>query len=1504
MAKRDILNITNNVSGGTPRSASPSSGAVEQRTVDSVERVTIESTLTQSISNNVEPFGIYSNPIPNYPNDVVRLDIYNANNQYLESNYRVATYTKTSTTVTVSPEKDLANLGYISGKYKVVYRFHRNHLGSGDSHKLQIQEISADGLEIRVVPTVSTIYDNEGFLTSFAEKFFKLQKSQTLTNLNLFKDANTVMRVFDYVQDKFTFPTTPYSIIFKLTAPAPDGVVIGDTIWLSQQVSDDLIDTITIVPPKAKTRNTIIAGPNWDAFSKQQTAIATQYRDWDDLLSTNTQTSQDIVNSLLSSSFLEGIPLNIDYRSFENHIQFGSAQERLLNFKYKIQLLEAYDARITTLTTGLNGLPSSSVTSSVYFTSNLLDAKNKKAALLGSMDGYEKYLYFESSSYVTSSFGEFYPSTWPKSNSSKPYVNYSYSSSQAEEWFDGIISSASLYDQNNDKALYQLIPAHVLEDSANEGYVMLTQMIGHYFDLMYGYIKAMSQINNRDQSLLEGFSKDLVYHVAKNLGVDFENGTSLEELWSYTLGTDVTGSIASTYGITTQDKTKEVWKRIINNLPYLLKTKGTERGVRALINCFGIPQTILRIREYGGAEPDFDTKTDYVHERFFYATRIGQLPETGSVQYVSIPWDNLIQNSLKPMTIEVRAKMTSGSSGDRTLMGVKDQWEIKAFRSGSETHLGFFLKGSSVWATSSFSCPVYDGNWYHIALLRDNKTSIGSLNQTYRLVAKQTNYQKVTATYSTSLSISGATSASYNNSFLTGSGGVQRLVTADPVNFNPNISWPGSIQELRYWSETLDDNILDNHALAPTSFQGNTDGVFTGSTSSFYDLAVRFPLGADNQRQNYTTTGSIISKHPDQNKLTFISGTPTSGSVFLSPSIPTYTGSLSLLFEPVVEIHSLEWPDLGANRSISNKIRIDETFLAGENQLRRDNSVVRSSLDNYPPESSRLGIYLSPTNETNQDIAEQFGGISIDDYIGDPSHLSLQTYPTLKELENEYLKKYTSGRNRPQNYIRLLKHYDSALFQLIKKFVPYRANTQVGLVVEPHLLSRSKIPTQQPTLENEYYTSSIDLRPSIQYIIPGGFVQDGDGEPFRDGSGYVQEGIISQDYVVPEGDVQQIIEPTAGSGISIEYYPLLPEQNYDMVVVDGTEINGNPSFNGSFVNEFNGVGIDNNPSSLNKTDADLDLAISGYGRDTRAYGSQYIFTSYYQSGSQWLGYTSSRYDYHDPINPTLTDSGRSSISNEGASVYDIDIYGGKAFNNANPNGTQSSLYILTSSIGLDNNNWSTSFGFQPVSTYTGSTQLATYNTSSFWIITGSIGLIQSSVQGVYTSSARIPGFFYKSDDPSTYNLLYKVSVDVYRGVGSTAGTLELHFGDLDCGLTQSITLGTSKTSYTYTTSALGNWLGFRLYTTANTNTIPFNQSLIISSLRVECLNYRAQVQDYHLRNSYGMRTVRYDGSKMTSADWNINSPDTVDGGPVVEITVGGGRQLNVNPNVQGNYQIS
>lgn len=1515
----------------------------------------------------VKPFGVESGVIDQYPNDVVILDIYNAVNVYLETNYRVSTFIKKGNEMELNVEEDVKKLGYISGKFITEYKFHRNYLGSGDGHKVQIQEISSDGLEARITAIPNSAFDNTNYLDFFSTKLFNLPKAQTLSDLFLIKKGTKgaeSYRVFDYIQDRFTLPLIPYSIVLKFTSPLPTTVSIGDEVWIAQQLSEPITDTIVMVPPKPKRNQTIISGPNWDVLNKLQTTVTTPYKDWDDILTTNTQTTEGIINSLLSGSLIEGINLNVDYRKFDNHIVLGSAVERLENFKYKMRLLEDYNSRLALLTTNLIGSPSSGVSASLAFQTNVINTKTKKAALLGSFDSYEKYLYNQSSSYESSSYGEFYPSTWPKSGSQKPYVNWSVTSSQVEDWYDGIYSSASLYDNNNDKALYKLTPAHVLEDASNDQYSLFVNMMGHYFDIMLLYIKQISETTDRKQSIYEGFSKDLIYHVAKNLGVDFENGNVLEELWAYTLGTNSTGSLSSQYDATSSDRTNEIWKRIINNLPYLLKTKGTERGVRALINCYGIPQTILRIREYGGAEPEFDTKTDLQYERFNYAHKIlsvydssftasyGLVPEPYQLEWAPT---TTLHNGLKPMAIQLRVKFAKNQTSRQWIFGTEDvfnsevynagpsgaeNWKVEAFYSASNSYIGFFLKGTQGWATASVSSSIYDGTFHSITLQRSVASDVITTNQTYTLIAKKVNYDKVVSTQTASLFIDGATSSSYNKSFVSGSNS-SLFFGATSASFTGT----SSMQEFRLWTTPLDDNILDNHALAPTSFQGNTDRVSTGSTSSYSDLAFRLCLGSDNKRPEYPSL--LASQHPNQNQLKFGNGNDKSVMNFgVVNYIPA--ANASLLWEPIIEKHSLEWPDLGGNRSIGTKIRIESTTTAGTAELWTDNKSQRSLSDTQPPDSSRLGVYFSPQNEINQDIAEQFGGISIDDYIGDPSYLSLDTYPGLDRLKWEYSRKFTSGRNNSQNYIRLLRYYDASLFQLIKKFVPYRANTQTGLVIEPTIIERAKVRMTVPSYELLHYSSSIDIGPDAIWT-PGGAIQDGDGEPFRDqpgtfNNGYVPEGKIGGDegdYIRLSGEEQRVSEyndvinyPTYDYQAPRQNIDMIPDFNspeVDYIVIDGTDILLSPTFDESYANQFNRLGLDDNPSTSGSMTAEVDLGISQYGRDTRVLGSQYTFTTWAVSGSgsthsaPYL-ISSSHYAYSEALSPTILTARYSEIINDNSDIYGLNVFANKAFTGSYALETGSTIF--TASYAFQNNLWTSQYGLRISSSFTSSNSpgygsgiygtavygaTLTSSTSPYgagvliisptgsehWRMNNTKGLhyYSTAVRQKYSGSAAIQAFYYESDQKQTQEYLYDVNITL--NASQSTGSIVLFYGSFDSQYTQEITIPATPTTYTYRTKADGNWLGMLMKVSASTAA----GALEIQNLSVKSVNYRAEVQDFHLRDSYGMRNARYDGCKMTSTDYNVDSTDTIDGGPVITITTGNGVELVSSPNPRGNFQI-
>ena len=102
----------------------------------------------QQAAMPVPGFSTKAGTVTAYPNDVVRLDLFNAANLYLGTQYRVSGWSTinppnkltderqssientaaSDITINLNVEKDVQQLGYVAGKYNLRYKFHRNIL--------------------------------------------------------------------------------------------------------------------------------------------------------------------------------------------------------------------------------------------------------------------------------------------------------------------------------------------------------------------------------------------------------------------------------------------------------------------------------------------------------------------------------------------------------------------------------------------------------------------------------------------------------------------------------------------------------------------------------------------------------------------------------------------------------------------------------------------------------------------------------------------------------------------------------------------------------------------------------------------------------------------------------------------------------------------------------------------------------------------------------------------------------------------------------------------------------------------------------------------------------------------------------------------------------------------------------------------------------------------------------------------------------------------------------
>jgi len=557
------------------------------------------------------------------PNDYIEYFIYDIGGNLLNVDYTYQDFKLPNTSfvtptgslpiIEIDPVKDLQNLGYISGEYKVQYNFFNTKI-SDPNADLFIKEISADRTELRVGSTVLTNEQIEsGSLALISESTGSLYFVDYLLNFGNNIQAVSVNTALNRVE-------TGYEILFKLYQPLPDDIQEKSTLWVvSEKVSpyvfDINLDTLLIPEPLPQLR-----GPNFDIEIADQNNVATSYQTFDNLIDSVQSISTASYQQLLSLVTSQSISINVDYTDYSNFSIFGSAEQRLKNFYNKVKSIEDLQYSISTYA----ALTASNPT--------LINEYNKATAsvnnIISNFDGYEYFLYFDSSSY-----------TWPKTTSTLPYTLATTAS--ANSWYNTNTGSANTYDNNNPSYLAYAVPSFVKDDPNNAQYITFLDMIGHYFDNVWIFLQAVTDINLANNNLNEGVSKDLVYYVLQSLGVKLYNQYGDSDNVSFLIGQSgsaifddnftSTGSYLN--AIPRRDLLAESYKRIYHNLPLLLKTKGTTYGLQTLISTFGITGSILPVKEYGGY-----TKSGLLDEYNTDKIRIVNTNVTGNVlsPYTSI----------------------------------------------------------------------------------------------------------------------------------------------------------------------------------------------------------------------------------------------------------------------------------------------------------------------------------------------------------------------------------------------------------------------------------------------------------------------------------------------------------------------------------------------------------------------------------------------------------------------------------------------------------------------------------------------------------------------------------------------------------------------------------------------------------------------------------------------------------------------------------------------------
>lgn len=545
--------------------------------------------------------------------DYIEFFVYDQNGNLEFVNYQLEDYYPDSkstikenrySALVLDPQKDLNSLGFNRGNLTTQYNFLRRLFNSSFGTFYWIREISSSRTELRLS---SQVLSNTAILNAFS------QYQSYVTTKNYFPDfylnfGNNELIIANNVAYSEDPDTGEASLLIKLYEPLPDAYDVKSELWLVDKIAESVSFNVDFqIEADAQVSINNLRGPNFKIAVNQKNGQTTPYYSYASLLTSEISSSYQ---KMLSYYQDKSVDINVDYSNFGNFIHFSNAEERLNNFVYKAGLLESYNAQIA----AQNELTANG-TSNAIVSSSISTIQNSINNLIEKFDLYEYYLYFTSASFA-----------WPKMNTTQPYQLYSVTSSEAINWLGSsetvptpgapsLLYSASLYDATNKDQLTNSIPQYLLDDPSNAPYTTFLNMIGQHFDNIWLYYKDVTTRYDATNNPDTGISLDVVSDALRGLGFELYTNSNVSDNLYYTLfginqdgsllpptgseviNTYVTSSIAT---IGNEQLQGELYKRLYHNLPYLLKTRGTQRSVKALISTFGIPESILTVNEFGG----------------------------------------------------------------------------------------------------------------------------------------------------------------------------------------------------------------------------------------------------------------------------------------------------------------------------------------------------------------------------------------------------------------------------------------------------------------------------------------------------------------------------------------------------------------------------------------------------------------------------------------------------------------------------------------------------------------------------------------------------------------------------------------------------------------------------------------------------------------------------------------------------------------------------------------
>jgi hypothetical protein len=619
-------------------------------------------------------------------------------------------------------------------------------------------------------------------------------------------------------------------------------------------------------------------------------------------------------------------------------------------------------------------------------------------------------------------------------------------SSEWNDWYNTMESIAEDYDANNIHSLVNNLPEVLQTGEEHKVLRDFVNMLGEQFDLLRSYIDNYHNIYKLGYKNPNAMPDNLLPIIGNSLGFDLKNpiSGSLENYLESTRGDEVGDkkAIAS------------LWTKILNNLMYIYKTKGTQESINTLLNLYGYDTDSFKLTEYGGssdehnpsivkntATNDLENGIKNVKGNVSFKEKKEQLRSLNlskKEDKLALDW---YSNDAQPNGVEFIFKTTKTNNEQKLLRasGSEDNWDLRIVPSGSSTTRGkieFRLNnsanGSGAIASNAISMStdfidnVNDNKFFNVLLQKNIATASAELTQSYSLLVSRKDGDKIKDVQHISMS---SFDTNANKAFITASGQTSN-------NFLVGEEMTGSIAEVRAWDTPISMSKFKQHTL-------NYKSVVAGTATAARDnLVYHFPL---DDAPNTSTIKDISSPNKVKN---------FSKSVSSQPSLDTVKSSIATVKNFSFQVRGTDavksdkqykiGSDLKSTGGLNSKVStLKQPVKAGTNEPKVQ--VI-----------NKIGKTYSYVDAIDSIIINSMADFEIDDYLDDYDNNGI--YDDLLTLRKQLIEERLISVDVVNNLSSIENHTDNPDFiENIEKLLPAKSKFEFSYEVKNDTLFRSKI---------------------------------------------------------------------------------------------------------------------------------------------------------------------------------------------------------------------------------------------------------------------------------------------------------------------------------------------------------------------------------------------------------------------------------------------------------------